>query len=66
MDVFSQFMSEHGWMCFANEMRGDGGGLGGYYSIILRYHEPSWYVYFTRYIERLFIIFLEFESNIVG
>jgi hypothetical protein len=22
MDAFLQFMSEHGWMCFVNEMRG--------------------------------------------
>jgi hypothetical protein len=22
MDAFAQFMSEHGWMCFVNEMRG--------------------------------------------
>jgi hypothetical protein len=55
MDAFSQLMSEHGWMCFVNEMRG-GWRVGEYYSIILRYHEPS-YVYFTHYMTRLFIKF---------
>jgi hypothetical protein len=29
MDAFSQFMSEHGWMCIVNEMRGGLAGGGG-------------------------------------